>query len=73
MLLLIASLAASAAAAPAQPSAGVSARAQASIRIVHGYRLIAAGDRTPEGRPFARKLIRGEAGELRPARLVEFE
>ena len=73
MLLLIASLAASAAAAPAQPPLGASVRAQASIRIVQGYRLIAAGDRTPEGRPFARKLVRGEAGELRPARLVEFE
>jgi hypothetical protein len=73
MLLLIASLAASSAAAPAQPPVGATARAQASIRIVQGYRLIAAGDRTSEGRPFARKLIRGEGGELRPARLVEFE
>ena len=73
MLLLIASIAASSAAAPAQPPVGATARAQASIRIVQGYRLIAAGDRTPEGRPFARTLIRGEAGELRPAWLVEFE
>ena len=73
MLLLIASLAVSASAAPAQPPVGASVRAQASIRIIQGYRLIAAGDRTPEGRAFARKHIRGEAGELQPARLVEFE
>ncbi len=71
MLLLIASVAA--AAAPVQPPVGATARAQASIRILQGYRLIAEGDRTPEGRPFARKFIRGEDGEQRPARLVEFE
>jgi hypothetical protein len=71
MLLLIASLAATA--APVQPRAAASAQARVSIQILQGYRLIAAGDRNADGRAFVQKMIRGEDGSPRAAKLVEFE
>ena len=71
MLLLIASLAATA--APVQPRAAASAQARVSVQILQGYRMIGAGDRNQDGRAFVQKMIRGEDGGRQSAKLVEFE
>lgn len=71
MLMLLAAIAA-AAAEPAPP-AGVTVRAQATIRIISATRLRVGANRSEEGEPVRATVIRDVDGKTLPARLVEFE